>query len=81
MITNLSIPNPKISHLSICFPWIVRPACAIQVKAADVEGYGDYDAERLGEELEALSGDSNAAAPVPDIAPEEFEATYRWFLS
>lgn len=56
-----------------------RPVKSLQVKAFEVDGYGDYDAELIGELL--------AAAPAPqsqitaDVTPEEFEKIYQWFLS
>jgi hypothetical protein len=81
MLADLSILNVHISPLSLGFSWIVRPAGALQLKASHVEGYGEYDPDQLAEQYEALSGNPVEAALVPDIAPEEFEAVYQWFLS
>ncbi len=81
MLANLSILNSHISQLNHNFPWVVRREGAIQLKASEVEGYGDYDTNLLGEQFEALSKVPVNTAPIPDIAAEEFEAIYSWFLS
>ena len=79
MLANSSIQNSLISYLNISLPWIVRPASAIEVKASEVDGYGDYDSEQIAEMLASLPAQQISAAP--NVDEDEFESLYHWFLS
>ena len=81
MLANLQIPNSHKVHSHISFPWFVLQEGAIQFNSSDVDGYGNFDADLLGEQFELLSSRSREAAPLPDVAAEDFEAIYTWFYS
>ncbi len=55
--------------------------CPLQVKASEVDSYGDYDTEQVAEMMATASLDQAKAAPVPDVSAEDFEKLYNWFLS
>jgi hypothetical protein len=52
----------------------------LQVKACEIDGYGNFGCQ-LAEELKAALPQLGATSPTVDISAEEFEAAYRWFWS
>jgi len=77
MIATSLAPKTSLSHLSRKIHRIARRPQPLQVKASDVDSYGDYDVEQLNA-LPAIPASSNA---VPDVSAEEFETLYHWYLS
>ncbi len=77
MIATMLTPKTTLSHLSRKIRRIVRQPRSIQVKASDVDSYGDYNVEQMNE-LPANPASSNV---VPDVSAEEFDTLYHWYLS
>jgi hypothetical protein len=67
---------PKTS-LSRKIRRIARRSRPLQVKASDVDSYGDYDVEQMN----ALPVNPVGAKTAPDVAAEDFERLYHWYLS
>lgn len=57
-----------------------RKVYPLQVKACEVDGYGNYG-DQLAEEFQAAAPHLGATAPIADVSDEEFEAVYHWFWS
>jgi len=77
MIATYPAPKTNLNRLSLEILWVARKPRPLQVKASDVDSYGDYDVEQLNDPPAILVG-SNAT---PDVSMEEFESLYQWFLS
>jgi hypothetical protein len=77
MIGTTLTPKTTLSRLSRKIRRVARQPRPLQVKASDVDSYGDYDVEQLNE-LPANPAGSNAA---PDVSAEEFDTLYHWYLS
>ena len=77
MIATSLATKTNLSHLTSKILWIVCQPRPLQVKASDVDSYGDYDVEQMNQ-LPNNPVESNAA---PEVSAEEFEALYHWFLS
>ena len=77
MIATSLAPKTNLSRLSYKIIWVVCQPRPLQVKASDVDSYGDYDIELLNE-LPATPVSLNTA---PDVSEEEFETLYHWYLS
>jgi hypothetical protein len=52
----------------------------LQVKACEIDGYGNYGCQ-LADELQSALPQLGATSPVADISAEEFEAVNRWYWS
>jgi len=76
--TTLTLNTHK-RPLTLTLHCSARTVKSPQVKASDVDGYGDYDADLLGELLAAVP--VHQSSITSEITPEEFEKNYRWFLS
>ncbi len=77
MIATMLTPKTTLSRLSRKIRRIARQPRSIQVKASDVDSYGDYNVEQMNE-LPANPASSNV---VPDVSAEEFDTLYHWYLS
>jgi hypothetical protein len=77
MIVTSLAPKTSLSSLSRKIRRIARWPRSLQVKASDIDSYGDYDVEQLNALPANLAG-SNAA---PEVSAEEFETLYHWYLS
>ena len=71
--TTLSCTNNKIRR-------IARQSRSLQVKASDVDSYGDYDIEQMNTLPAHLAG-MNTSNGEASVSSEEFEKLYHWFLS
>jgi len=76
MIGTTITPKITISRLSRK----IRRDHPLQVKACEVDGYGNYGCQ-LVDALQVASPKLNATSPIVDVSAEEFEAVYRWFWS
>ena len=77
MIATSLAPKTSLSRLSRKIHWIAHRPRPLQVKASDVDSYGDYDVEQLN----ALPTNPASSNAVPDVSAEEFETLYHWYLS
>jgi hypothetical protein len=76
MIGTTLTPKTTISRLSRK----IHRDHPLQVKACEIDGYGNYGCQ-LAEELQVALPQLSATTSIADVSAEEFEAVYRWFLS
>ena len=71
--------NPIITErrTSCKIHWTVCQPRSLQVKASDVDSYGDYDVEQMN----VLPTNPVSSNTTPNVSAEEFETLYHWFLS
>jgi hypothetical protein len=70
----------NLNRLSRRIRRAVGQSRSLRVKASDVDSYGDYDLEQIGELPVNLAG-VNPDPSILDGSGEEFESLYQWFLS
>jgi hypothetical protein len=80
MIVTALTPMTNLSRLSRKIRRAAGQSRSLQVKASDVDSYGDYDLEQIGELPANLAG-VNPNPSILDGSGEEFESLYQWFLS
>jgi hypothetical protein len=77
MIATSLAPKTSLNRLSLKIRRVVPRPRPLQVKALEVDSYGDYDVEQLNVPSAVPSGSNTA----PDVSAEEFETLYHWYLS
>jgi hypothetical protein len=77
MIATTLTPKTNISRLSSKIRRTARRPRSLQVKASDVDSYGDYDVEQMS----ALPANPVGSNTTPNVSADEFETLYQWYLS
>lgn len=77
MIATSLAPKTNLRRPGLEILWVARQPLPLQVKAMDVDSYGDYDVDQLNEPPVILA----CSNTTPDVSMEEFESLYHWFLS
>jgi len=77
MIATSLAPKYSLSRLSRKIRHVARQPRPLQVKASEVDSYGDYDVEQLN----VLPANPAGSNTTPEVSADEFETLYHWYLS